>query len=776
MLGGLGFAEPARARPLSSFSGGWLMRVELAKLLLSAPDVLLLDEPTNHLDLPSIAWFEETLKEYRGAALDRLPRQDLPAPARDPRGRAGEHPLHASSRAATTASWPRRRSGACSSRRRRARRGGGSRETERFIERFRYKASKARQVQSRVKSLAKLERVELAPESRRSMRLRIPAPVRAGDVVLRLEGVHKRYGETVVYRGVDFLLRRGDRVALAGPNGAGKSTLLRIAAGALGFDAGSRRLGHNVTVAFYAQHQLETLNGSRSVLAELESVASIDDVPRLRGHLGAFLFSGDDVQKQVSVLSGGEKARLALAKMLLRPSNFLVLDEPTNHLDVAACEVLEDALAGYQGTLLFISHDRAFINALATRVVEVRDGVLRDHAGNYDDFERSAAGDGAGSRRAAARRRFPVSRRPPRKSGSRRASRTSSGPGSRRARASAWPRWRQEIAQHESALEQLGWRLGDPEVHRDGDAVRALEGERSELRGRVEALYREWERLAAELEAAQEAVSGALALPAQEEAMPEFCKVERDDRILTVTIARPALFNALHPPANFELEKVFDEFAADPDLWVAIITGEGDRAFCAGNDLKFQAASDGKLALAPKGFAGLTARYDLVKPVIAAVNGVAMGGGFEIALACDLIIASENAVFALPEPRVGLAALAGGMHRLPRQIPLKHAMGMLLTGRRVSAREGFELGFVNEVVPPAELMAAARRWAGEILECAPLSVRASKQCALEGLGAGSIEAAMQGRYDQLGAMLRSEDFVEGPRAFAQKRKPAWKGR
>jgi enoyl-CoA hydratase/carnithine racemase len=258
--------------------------------------------------------------------------------------------------------------------------------------------------------------------------------------------------------------------------------------------------------------------------------------------------------------------------------------------------------------------------------------------------------------------------------------------------------------------------------------------------------------------------------------MPEFCKVARDGRLLTVTIARPDVLNSLHLPANVELEKVFDEFAADPELWVAIVTGEGERAFCAGNDLKYQAARDGKIGLPPKGFGGLTARYDLVKPVIAAVNGVAMGGGFEIALACDLIIASESAVFALPEPRVGLAAMAGGMHRLPRQIPLKHAMGMLLTGRRVSAREGVPLGFVNEVVPPGELMTAARRWADEILACAPLSVRASKQCALEGLGAGSIEEAMGGRYDQLGLMLRSEDFVEGPRAFAQKRKPAWKGR
>jgi enoyl-CoA hydratase/carnithine racemase len=257
--------------------------------------------------------------------------------------------------------------------------------------------------------------------------------------------------------------------------------------------------------------------------------------------------------------------------------------------------------------------------------------------------------------------------------------------------------------------------------------------------------------------------------------MPEFCEVERDGRILTVTIARPEVMNALHPPANDELGRVFDEFVSDPDLWVAIITGAGDRAFSAGNDLKFTAQSDGKLPIAEKGFAGLTSRFDNPKPVIAAVNGVAMGGGFEIALACDLIVASEKAVFALPEPRVGLAALAGGMHRLPRMIPLKHAMGMLLTGRRVSAREGFELGFVNEVVAPDELMGAARRWADQILECAPISVRASKESALKGLNL-PLEQAMSAHYDQVHALLKSEDFIEGPRAFAQKRTPHWKGR
>jgi ATP-binding cassette subfamily F protein 3 len=384
-------------------------------------------------------------------------------------------------------------------------------QTERFIERFRYKASKARQVQSRVKQLAKIERIELAPESRRRIRLRIPPPPRAGAVVLRLAGIHKRYGETEVYRDADFELQRGERVALVGPNGAGKSTLLRIAAGVLPFERGERTLGHNVTGAFFAQHQLEALNAAATVLGELASVAKTDDLPRLRHHLGAFLFSGDDVEKKVGVLSGGEKSRLALAKLLLRPANLLVLDEPTNHLDVEACEVLEEALREYAGTLLFISHDRTFIDALATRVVEVRAGRLRTFLGGYEAYLRACAEPGgatAGGAVAGHGRRAEPAAATPEPSPLRPDRPTKQSRAADRERRKEETRLRRRIEslearilEREGSLEALAWRLGDPEVHRDGERVRALEAERTALREEIAGLYREWEGLAGELEA-----------------------------------------------------------------------------------------------------------------------------------------------------------------------------------------------------------------------------------------------------------------------------------
>ena len=251
--------------------------------------------------------------------------------------------------------------------------------------------------------------------------------------------------------------------------------------------------------------------------------------------------------------------------------------------------------------------------------------------------------------------------------------------------------------------------------------------------------------------------------------------VEKANRVTTVTINRPQAYNALNAAAQDELAQVFDAFAADDEQWVAIITGAGDKAFCAGHDLKQQAAA-GELRAPSSGFGGLTSRFDLNKPVIAAVNGVAMGGGFEIALACDIIVAAEGALFALPEPKVGLAALGGGIHRLPRAIGMKRAMGMMLTGMQVSAEQGRELGFVNEVAS-GSVSDAARAWADRIMACSPMSVRATKEAALRGLEQPLEEVVgAQWRYPAMQAMLDSADYVEGPAAFAAKRPPVWQGR
>jgi crotonobetainyl-CoA hydratase len=255
----------------------------------------------------------------------------------------------------------------------------------------------------------------------------------------------------------------------------------------------------------------------------------------------------------------------------------------------------------------------------------------------------------------------------------------------------------------------------------------------------------------------------------------QYCTVTDEGRLRIVTLNRPEVMNALHSDAHHELEKVWDEFAARDDLWVGIVTGAGERAFSAGNDLKVQAAGK-RGPMPPSGFAGLTRRHDLDKPLIAAVNGIAMGGGFEIALACDIVVAAESAIFALPEPRVGLIAGAGGVHRLPRMIPQKQALGMILTGRRVPAAEGKTLGFVNEVVPAGRALEAARRWAALILECSPMAVRASKQAVYRGLDAPDLATAVATTYPAQQANMASQDYIEGPRAFAEKRKPEWRNR
>jgi enoyl-CoA hydratase/carnithine racemase len=255
----------------------------------------------------------------------------------------------------------------------------------------------------------------------------------------------------------------------------------------------------------------------------------------------------------------------------------------------------------------------------------------------------------------------------------------------------------------------------------------------------------------------------------------QFLKVVHEDHLTSITIDRPEVLNALHPPAHHELSAVFDGFAADPTQWIAIITGSGTRAFCAGNDLKHR-ASRGRQPLPESGFAGLTSRFDMDKPVIAAVNGLALGGGFEAALACDLIIADEHAQFGLPEVNLGLAALAGGLHRLPRQIGLKAAMGLALTGRKLGAREAYELGCINEITAAGGAMSAARRWAVQIMQAPPLAVRAAKQVILRGLREPDLSRAIlhQEEYPAVLAMRASEEAGEGARAFAERRPPHWR--
>ncbi|HVR70594.1 MAG TPA: ATP-binding cassette domain-containing protein [Vicinamibacteria bacterium] len=384
VLKGLGFSLADQQRQTGEFSGGWQMRIALAKLLLARPNLLLLDEPTNHLDLPARNWLEEYMADYPGsvvlvshdryfldATVKRITQVELRT-LTDYHGNYS-HYVHEHRAHMERLREAHRRQ---------------SEEIEKstaFINKFRYQATKARQVQSRIKMLDKVERIEIPPE-RKKIRFKFPDAPRPGRVVLELKGVKKAYGDLVVLSQVDVTVERGDRVALVGPNGAGKSTLMRLLAAVDHPDEGVRLAGHQVMIDYFAQDQAAVLNPTRTVYEEMASVSPTTMVPMIRHILGGFLFSGDDVYKRVGVLSGGERNRLALAKLLLTPSNVLLLDEPTNHLDLDSKEVLLDALSDYGGTLIFVSHDRYFVDKLASKVIDVGGGEALVYPGGYEDF------------------------------------------------------------------------------------------------------------------------------------------------------------------------------------------------------------------------------------------------------------------------------------------------------------------------------------------------------------------------------------------------------
>ncbi len=384
VLSGLGFAESDFNRLMTDFSGGWLMRAALAKLLFLNPDLLLLDEPTNHLDLESCIWFENYLRTYQGAVLvtshDRafLNRVVKKVFAFEQEEVLFHHGNYDSFIVARQKELQVKEAAA-------KRQELKMKKEMRFIERFRYKARKASQVQSRARQLEKIERI-VVPRATRKIHFSFPTPPRIGEEVIALKHIFKAYEANIVYRDLSLVLNRGDRVALVGPNGAGKTTLLRIMAGVLPFEKGERKLGHNVHTAYYAQYALELLDPDNDALGELRKVAPDEPEQRLRGTLGAFLFSGDDVYKKVSVLSGGEKSRLAIAKILIQPASFLLMDEPTNHLDIPSREILTDAFEAYRGTLCFITHDETLIRQIANKIVETRNGKIAVFQGDYDSY------------------------------------------------------------------------------------------------------------------------------------------------------------------------------------------------------------------------------------------------------------------------------------------------------------------------------------------------------------------------------------------------------
>jgi len=511
LLGGLGFTEADLLKPSSALSGGWKMRAALAGLLLQDPDLLLLDEPTNHLDIPTLTWFDAFLRGSRRALMlvshDRefLDRQVGKVLALEPEG------LRSYTGGVTAyRAWRKEEEARLEAA---ARKQQDKREQlEGFIERFGAKATKAAQARSKQKLLDKMEEVQTL-EERATVRFRFAEAPRSGREALRFEGVSKAFGPRVVYRNLTAAVQRGERIGVIGPNGAGKTTLLKIAAGALAPDAGTVKPGHGVIMGYYAQHLVE--QGSAGGVGSLDPGATIlktlwDLVPDrgeayVRSIAGSFLFSGDDVEKRIAVLSGGERARVALAKLLLVPANLLLLDEPTNHLDLDSSEALIEALQGYPGTLLFVSHNRSFVNQLATVIWEVKDGGILPQPGNLDDWlyhqrqleEAAAAGGAPGAANGETRAADQAGEKERKRLEAE----------ARNARYRRERPLREELARIEARIAALegeskaaGAALADPGLYQDFARARPHIERKAAAEAELATLYGAWEKAAGELE------------------------------------------------------------------------------------------------------------------------------------------------------------------------------------------------------------------------------------------------------------------------------------
>ena len=498
VLHGLGFSAEDFDKHCDHFSGGWQMRIALAKLLLQRPNLLLLDEPTNHLDLPARDWLEGYLQNYPYAVvlvshdrffLDQVVNRIVEVWNGTLTEYPGNYSRYINARDERIAAL-------------KAAKQQQDEEIiriEAFINRFRYQANKAAQVQSRVKQLEKVERIFLPPE-RKKISFSFPAPPKGGRIALSLKGASQHYGALKVLDRIDFDILQGERVALVGPNGAGKSTLMRLLAGVEAPITGRREEGHNLVQAYFAQDQAVTLDSTRSVYAELMADAPVAMVPRLRNILGSFLFSGDDIEKPVKVLSGGERNRLALAKLLLRPANLLLLDEPTNHLDLQSKEVLLEALKKYQGAIVFVSHDRYFVDALASRVVAVGGAAIDSYPGNYGDFlaARQQLGDLTHSAKRVEQDADKNSAAEPledkddrlkahaqRKEEQRRQQR----------RERELKSLEEHIEQAEGELAELEKTMAQPELYHDQEKWRHISQNHGQLRRQLDDMYLSWEQL-----------------------------------------------------------------------------------------------------------------------------------------------------------------------------------------------------------------------------------------------------------------------------------------